>query len=180
MRIYVDLDNTFLDSASRLVDFKPTYEPEKQLSYELKKDLLNHFSNPQFYQVGEIKVNEEVERYLEGLAGSHTEDICFISLSPNKEIAEKKRELLDKLGYGNSAFMSFYSVRQEEKVLARLLQSAKDSSDAVVFVDDNPYRILKYQDNQANYKVVRHPYTVGRYPTHVYVASANYYRLPNY
>lgn len=180
MRIYVDLDNTFLDSASRLVDFKPTYEPEKQLSYELKKDLLNHFSNPQFYQVGEIKVNEEVERYLEGLAGSHTEDICFISLSPNKEIAEKKRELLDKLGYGNSAFMSFYSVRQEEKVLARLLHSAKDSSDAVVFVDDNPYRILKYQDNQANYKVVRHPYTVGRYPTHVYVASANYYRLPNY
>lgn len=176
MRIYVDLDNTFLDSASRLVDFKPTYEPEKQLSYELKKDLLNHFSNPQFYQVGEIKVNEEVERYLEGLAGSHTEDICFISLSPNKEIAEKKRELLDKLGYGNSAFMSFYSVRQEEKVLARLLQSAKDSSDKVVFIEDNPYRILKYQDNQANYKVVRHPYTVGRYPTHVYVASANYYR----
>lgn len=175
MRIYVDLDNTFLDSASRLVDFKPTYEPEKQLSYELKKDLLNHFSNPQFYQVGEIKVNEEVERYLEGLAGSHTEDICFISLSPNKEIAEKKRELLDKLGYGNSAFMSFYSVKQEEKVLARLLQSAKDSSDTVVFIDDNPYRILKYQDNQAEYRVVRHPYTVGRYPIHVYVASANYY-----
>lgn len=175
MRIYVDLDNTFLDSASRLVDFKPTYEPEKQLSYELKKDLLNHFSNPQFYQVGEIKVNEEVERYLEGLAGSHTEDICFISLSPNKEIAEKKRELLDKLGYGNSAFMSFYSVKQEEKVLARLLQSAKDSSDKVVFIDDNPYRILKYQDNQAEYRVVRHPYTVGRYLSHVYVASANYY-----
>ena len=72
--------------------------------------------------------------------------------------------------------MSFYSVKQEEKVLARLLQSAKDSSDKVVFVDDNPYRILKYQDNQANYKVVRHPYIVGRYPTHVYVASANYYR----
>ena len=176
MRIYVDLDNTFLDSASRLVDFKPTYEPEKQLSYELKKDLLNHFSNPQFYQVGEIKVNEEVERYLEGLAGSHTEDICFISLSPNKEIAEKKRELLDKLGYGNSAFMSFYTVKQEEKVLARLLQSAKDSSDKVVFIEDNPYRILKYQDNQVEYRVVRHSYTVGRYPSHVYVASANYYK----
>ena len=72
--------------------------------------------------------------------------------------------------------MSFYSLRQEEKVLARLLQSAKDSSDTVVFVDDNPYRILQYQDKQANYKVVRHPYTVGRYPSHVYVASANYYK----
>lgn len=120
--------------------------------------------------------SERVEGYLQGLVGSNLECICFISLSPNKEIAEKKRDLLDKLGYGNSAFMSFYSVKQEEKVLARLLQSAKDSSDTVVFVDDNPYRILKFQDNQANYKVVRHPYTVGRYPSHVYVASANYYK----
>lgn len=176
MRIYVDLDNTFLDSASRLVGFKPTYDPRKQLSYELKKELLKHFSNPQFYEAGEIKVNEEVERYLQSVAGSQLDNICFISLSPTKEIAEKKRELLDKLGYGNSAFMSFYSVKQEEKVLARLLQSAKDSSDTVVFVDDNPYRILKFQDNQVNYKVVKHPYTVGRYPSHVYVASANYYK----
>lgn len=176
MRVYVDLDNTFLDSASRLVDFKPTYEPEKQLSYELKKDLLKHFSNPQFYEVGEIKVNREVERYLQALIGTNLDDICFISLSPSKEIADKKRELLDKLGYGSSAFMSFYNLEQEDKVLSRLLQSAKDSSDAVVFIDDNPYRILKFQDNQVNYKVVRHPYTVGRYPSHVYVASANYYK----
>lgn len=176
MCVYVDLDNTLLDSASRLVDFKPTYEPEKQLSYELRRELLKHFSNPQFYQVGEIKVNGEVERYLEGLVGSHTDDICFISLSPSKEIAEKKRELLNELGYGDSALLSFYNLRQEEKMLARLIQSAKDRSEPTVFVDDNPYRILKFQDNQANYKVVRHPYTVGRYPTHVYVASANYYR----
>ena len=162
MRIYVDLDNTLLDSASRLD--------------ELKKELVKHFSNPQFYEYGEIAVNERVEGYVQGLAGSNLEDICFISLSPNKEIAEKKRELLDKLGYGSSALMSFYNLRQEGKVLARLLQSAKDSSDTVVFVDDNPYRILQYQDKQANYKVVRHPYTVGRYPSHVYVASANYYK----
>lgn len=175
MRVYVDLDNTLLDSASRLVDFKPTYEPEKQLSYELKKDLLKHFSNPRFYQTGEIKVNEEVERYLEGLVGSHTDDICFISLSPSKEIADKKRELLNELGYSDSALLSFYNLRQEEKMLARLIQSAKDRSEPTVFVDDNPYRILKYQDNQVNYKVVRHPYTVGRYSSHVYVAGANYY-----
>lgn len=176
MRIYVDLDNTFLDSASRLVEFKPTYEPEKQLSYELKKELLKHFSNPRFYQVGEIKVNEEVERYLEGLVGSHTDDICFISLSPSKDIAEKKRELLTELGYSESALLSFYNLRQEEKMLARLIQSAKDRSEPTVFVDDNPYRILKFQDSQMNYKVVKHPYTVGRYPSHVYVASANYYK----
>ena len=176
MRIYVDLDNTFLDSASRLVDFKPTYEPEKQLSYELKKDLLKHFSNPQFYLVGEIKVNEEVERYLQGLAGSHLDNICFISLSPTKEIAEKKKELLAQLGYGQSSLISFYSLKQEEKMLGRLVQSAKDSSEPTVFIDDNPYRILKFQDNQVNYKVVKHPYTVGRYPSYVYVASANYYK----
>lgn len=176
MRVYVDLDNTFLDSASRLVDFEETYQPEKQLSYELKKGLLKHFSNPQFYEVGEIKVNVEVERYLQALIGTNLEDICFISLSPSKEIADKKRELLEKLGYGESALMSFYSLEQENKILSRLLQSARDSSDAVVFIDDNPYRILKFQDNQVNYKVVRHPYTVGRYPSHVYVASANYYK----
>lgn len=176
MRVYVDLDNTLLDSASRLVDFEPTYDPEKQLSYELKKSLLKHFSNPQFYQYGEIAVNERVEGYLQGLVGSNLEDICFISLSPSKEVAEKKKEILNRLGYGDSAFMSFYSTGQEDKVLARILQSVRDSSDNVVFVDDNPYRILKYQDNQVNYKVVRHPYTVGRYPSHVYVASANYYK----
>lgn len=175
MRIYVDLDNTFLDSASRLVDFKPTYEPEKQLSYELKRDLLKHFSNPQFYQFGEIKVNEEVERYLLNLVGSQFDNICFISLSPSKEIAEMKRALLDFLGYSDSALFSFYNLKQEEKLLGRLVQSAKDISEPTVFVDDNPYRILKFQDNQVNYKVVRHPYTVGRYPSHVYVASANYY-----
>lgn len=176
MRIYVDLDNTFLDSASRLVEFKPTYEPEKQLSYELKKELLKHFSNPRFYQYDEIKVNEEVERYLEGLVGSKMADICFISLSPTKEIVERKRELLNALGYTDSALISFYSVKQEEKMLGRLIQSAKDSSEPTVFIDDNPYRILKFQDNQAEYRVVRHPYTVGRYPSHVYVASANYYK----
>lgn len=173
MRVYVDLDNTLLDSASRLVDFKPTYEPEKQLSYELKKDLLKHFSNPRFYQYGEIAVNERVEGYLQDLVGSSLEDICFISLSPTEGIAKKKRDLLNKLGFGSSAFMSFYSHEQEAQTLERLLKSAKESSDSVVFIEDNPYRILKFQDNQANYKVVRHPYTVGRYPSHVYIASAN-------
>lgn len=176
MRVYVDLDNTLLDSASRLVDFEPKYDPEKQLSYELKKGLLKHFADPTFYIFGDINLNLEVVRYLDSLVGSNLESICFISLSPSKEVAEKKRELLNRLGYGDSAFMSFYSTGQEEKVLARILQSVRDSSDNVVFVDDNPYRILKYQDNQVNYKVVRHPYTVGRYPSHVYVASANYYK----
>lgn len=103
-------------------------------------------------------------------------DICFISLSPTKEIVERKRELLNALGYTDSALISFYSVKQEEKMLGRLIQSAKDSSEPTVFIDDNPYRILKFQDNQAEYRVVRHPYTVGRYPSHVYVASANYYK----
>lgn len=176
MRVYVDLDNTLLDSASRLVDFVPTYDPEKQLFYDLDKSLLRYFADPTFYVFGDIKVNSEVVRYLENLVGSSLEDICFISLSPTEEIAKKKRDLLNKLGFGSSAFMSFYNHEQEAQTLERLLKSAKESSDSVVFVEDNPYRILKFQDNQANYKVVRHPYTVGRYPSHVYVASANYYK----
>lgn len=176
MRVFVDLDNTFLDSASRLVDFEASYDPEKQLSYDLDKGLLKHFADPMFYVFGDIKVNLEVARYLEGLVGSNLEDICFISLSPTEEIAKKKRDLLNKLGFGSSAFMSFYSHEQEAQTLERLLKSAKESSDSVVFIEDNPYRILKFQDNQANYKVVRHPYTVGRYPSHVYIASANYYK----
>lgn len=176
MRVYVDLDNTLLDSASRLVDFEPSYDPEKQLSYDLDKGLLKYFTNPTFYVFGDIKVNLEVVRYLDSLVGSNLEDICFISLSPTEEIAKKKRELLNKLGFGSSAFMSFYTHAQEAQTLDRLLKSAKESSDSVVFLEDNPYRILKFQDNQVNYKVVRHPYTVGRYPSHVYVASANYYK----
>lgn len=176
MRVYVDLDNTLLDSASRLVDFEPSYDPEKQLSYDLDKGLLKYFADPTFYVFGDTKVNLEVVLYLKNLVGSHLEDICFISLSPTKEVAKAKRQLLNKLGYGSSAFMSFYSHEQESQTLGRLLNSAKESSDSVVFIEDNPYRILKFQDNQANYKVVRHPYTVGRYPSHVYVASANYYK----
>lgn len=176
MRVYVDLDNTLLDSASRLVDFEPSYDPEKQLSYDLDKGLLKHFADPTFYVFGDINVNVEVVRYLEGLVGSSLEDICFISLSPTEEVAKAKRQLLNKLGYGSSAFMSFYNHEQESQTLGRLLKSAKEGSDSVVFVEDNPYRILKFQDNQVNYKVVRHPYTVGRYPSYVYVASANYYK----
>ena len=176
MRLYVDLDNTLLDSASRLVDFEPTYDPEQQLSYDLEKGLLKHFANPEFYTVGEIEVNTEVVRYLENLVGSDLEAICFISLSPTEEVAKAKRQLLTELGYGSSAFMSFYNHEQESQTLGRLLKSAKEGSDSVVFVEDNPYRILKFQDNQVNYKVVRHPYTVGRYPSYVYVASANYYK----
>lgn len=176
MRVYVDLDNTLLDSASRLVDFEPSYDPEKQLSYDLDRGLLKHFANPEFYTFGEIEVNTEVVRYLENLVGSNLEDICFISLSPTEEIAKKKRDLLNKLGFGSSAFMSFYNHEQESQTLGRLLNSAKESSDSVVFIEDNPYRILKFQDNQVNYKVVRHPYTVGRYLGYVYVASANYYK----
>ena len=172
----MDLDNTLLDSASRLVDFEPSYDPEKQLSYDLDKGLLKHFADPTFYVFGDIKVNLEVVRYLESLVGSSLEDICFISLSPTEEVARAKRQLLNDLGYGSSAFMSFYNHEQETQTLERLLKSVKESSDSVVFIEDNPYRILKFQDNQANYKVVRHPYTVGRYPSHVYIASANYYK----
>lgn len=175
MRVYVDLDNTLLDSASRLVDFVPSYDPEKQLSYDLDKGLLKYFADPTFYVFGDIKVNLEVVQYLDSLVGFNLEDICFISLSPTEEITKKKRELLNKLGFGSSAFMFFYTHEQESQTLDRLLKSAKESSDSVVFLEDNPYRILKFQDNQVNYKVVHHPYTVGRYPSYVYVASANYY-----
>ena len=62
MRVYVDLDNTLLDSASRLVDFEPSYDPEKQLSYDLGRGLLKYFSDPTFYVFGDIKVNVEVVR----------------------------------------------------------------------------------------------------------------------
>lgn len=177
MRIYVDLDNTLLDSASRLVDFESWYAPENQFTYELDRSLLKHFANSEFYSPSGIKANQNLQWYLESLVRDQGATLCFLSLSPTEEVALAKRKLLDSLGYQDCDFLSFLSQDQEASVMASLLRSAKESKEDVLFIDDNPYRILKFQDNKVAYKVLRHPYTQGRYPSSVYLGVANYYSL---
>lgn len=53
MKLYVDLDNTFLDSAGRLVDYDKDYRPLCQGSYALRADLLACFSDPEFLYAGQ-------------------------------------------------------------------------------------------------------------------------------
>lgn len=177
MRVYVDLDNTLLDSASRLVDFESWYAPENQFTYELDRSLLKHFANPEFYSPSGIKANQNLQWYLESLVRDKGATLCFLSLSPTEEVALAKRKLLDSLGYQDCDFLSFLSQDQEASVMASLLRSDKESKEDVLFIDDNPYRILKFQDNKVAYKVLRHPYTQGRYPNSVYLGVANYYSL---
>lgn len=177
MRVYVDLDNTLLDSASRLVDFESWYAPENQFTYELDRSLLKHFANPEFYNPRGIKANQNLQWYLESLVRDKGATLCFLSLSPTDEIAVAKRKLLDSLGYQDCDFLSFLSQEQETQIMASLLRSARESKEEVLFIDDNPYRILKFQDNQVEYKVLRHPYTQGRYPSSAYLGVANYYSL---
>lgn len=177
MRVYVDLDNTLLDSASRLIDFESWYAPESQFTYELDRSLLKHFANPEFYNPSGIKANQNLQWYLESLVRDKGATLCFLSLSPTDEIAVVKRKLLDSLGYQDCDFLSFLSQDQEASVMASLLRSAKESKEDILFIDDNPYRILKFQDSQVTYKVLRHPYTQGRYPSSVYLGVANYYSL---
>ena len=177
MRVYVDLDNTLLDSASRLVDFESWYAPENQFTYELDRSLLKHFANPEFYSPSGIKANQNLQWYLDSLVREKDATLCFLSLSPTNEVAVAKRKLLDSLGYQDCDFLSFLSQEQEAQIMASLLRSAKESKEDVLFIDDNPYRILKFQDNQVEYKVLRHPYTQGRYPSSAYLGVANYYSL---
>ena len=177
MRVYVDLDNTLLDSASRLVDFESWYAPENQFTYELDRPLLKHFANPEFYSPSGIKANQNLQWYLESLVRDKGTTLCFLSLNPTEEVAIAKRKLLDSLGYQDCDFLSFLSQDQEASVMESLLRSAKESKEDVLFIDDNPYRILKFQDNKVAYKVLRHPYTQGRYPSSVYLGVANYYSL---
>lgn len=58
--LYVDLDNTLLDSAGRLVDYDGGYRPLCQGSYVLRSDLLACFGDPEFYVPGSIGVNRRV------------------------------------------------------------------------------------------------------------------------
>lgn len=177
MRVYVDLDNTLLDSASRLVDFESWYAPENQFTYELDRSLLKHFANPEFYNPSSIEANQNLQWYLDSLVREKDATLCFLSLSPTNEVAVAKRKLLDTLGYQDCDFLSFLNHEQEAQIMASLLRSAKESKEEVIFIDDNPYRILKFQDSKVAYKVLRHPYTQGRYPSSVYLGVANYYSL---
>lgn len=75
--LYVDLDNTLLDSAGRLVDYDGGYRPLCQGSYVLRSDLLARFGDPEFYTPGSIDVNRRVEDFVLGWGG----DVSFLSFT---------------------------------------------------------------------------------------------------
>ena len=96
--LYVDLDNTLLDSAGRLVDYDGGYRPLCQGSYVLRSDLLACFGDPEFYVPGSIGVNRRVADFVLGWGA----DVAFLSLSPSVEVGFAKRELLDFVGSAGS------------------------------------------------------------------------------
>lgn len=165
MKLYVDLDNTLLDSAGRLVDYDKDYRPLRQGSYALRSDLLACFSDPEFYTPGSIGVNRRVEDFVLGWGA----DASFLSLSPNLEVGVAKRELLDFLGFGGCDFLSFTSHGEESEVLSSLL-----SQGAGFWLDDSPSRLGRFAKAGVDYGVVRHTYNEGLFPLDRYVACANY------
>lgn len=165
MKLYVDLDNTLLDSAGRLVDYDKGYRPLCQGSYALRSDLLAYFSDPEFYTPGSIGVNRRVEDFVLGWGA----DVSFLSLSPNVEVSVAKRELLDSLGFGGCDFLSFTSHGEELEVLSGLL-----SQGAGFWLDDSPSRLGRFAKAGVDYGVVRHTYNEGLFPLDRYVVCANY------
>ena len=165
VKLYVDLDNTLLDSAGRLVDYDKEYRPLCQGSYALRSDLLACFSDPEFYTPGSIDVNRRVEDFVLGWGA----DVSFLSLSPNTEVGVAKRELLDSLGFGGCDFLSFTSHGEESEVLTGLL-----SQGAGFWLDDSPARLGRFAKAGVDYGVVRHTYNEGLFPLDRYAACANY------
>lgn len=165
MRLFVDLDNTLLDSAGRLVDYDASYRPVCQGSYVLRADLLKCFSDPEFYAPDGIRVNTEVEDFVQRSGA----DVSFLSLSPSVEVGVAKRELLDSLGFSGCEFFSFTSHGEESEVLSGLLNAGDG-----FWVDDSPSRLGLFAGSGADFGVVRHTYTEGLFPFEKYVASANY------
>lgn len=163
--LYVDLDNTLLDSAGRLVDYDGGYRPLCQGSYVLRADLLACFGDPEFYVPGSIGVNGQVEDFVLGWGG----DVSFLSLSPSVEVGVAKRELLGFLGFGGCDFLSFTSHGEESEVLSGLL-----SRGVGFWLDDSPGRLGRFAKVGADFGVVRHTYNEGLFPLDRYVACANY------
>lgn len=163
--LYVDLDNTLLDSAGRLVDYDKAYRPLCQGSYVLRSDLLACFGDPEFYAPGSIGVNGRVEDFVLGWGG----DVSFLSLSPSVGVGVAKRELLGFLGFGGCDFWSFTSHSEEQGVLSGLLGRGVG-----FWLDDSPARLGRFARAGADFGVVRHTYNEGLFPLDRYVACANY------
>lgn len=163
--LYVDLDNTLLDSAGRLVDYDGGYRPLCQGSYVLRSDLLACFGDPEFYVPGSIGVNRRVADFVLGWGG----DVAFLSLSPSVEVGVAKRELLNFLGFGGCDFLSFTSHGEESEVLSGLLTRGVG-----FWLDDSPARLGRFAKAGADFGVVRHTYNEGLFPLDRYVACANY------
>lgn len=165
MMLYVDLDNTLLDSAGRLVDYDGGYRPLCQGSYVLRSDLLACFGDPEFYVPGSIGVNRCVVDFVLGWGG----DVSFLSLSPSVEVGVAKRELLGFLGFGGCDFLSFTSYGEEHEVLSGLLGRGVG-----FWLDDSPGRLGRFARAGVDFGVVRHTYNEGLFPLDRYVACANY------
>lgn len=180
--VMVDIDNTLFDSASRLTDWFPLYNPLGQKSYKFADErLLKSFEEPTFYNSRHINESVLSELRLYKSLGFH---IGFYSLSPNQEVVRAKVKMLSEvcrsIGVESLDFTSFLNEDLKRSPYIELDFFKRRVSfygvENVLFIDDAPHRLGQFSKMGWNYLTVEHPYNKGLHDR----SKSKSTLLPNY
>lgn len=148
-----DFDNTLYDSAKRLKDLRPSYNPLKQTNYSLSKKNLELMSHQEFYSTNPQDFNLVVALHLLALLKTKDHDVLVISSSINDETHRKKEAIL-------SSFVGTRMTIHREKDGEDVFEQIPNLSayDKVIVVDDNPNRLSRAKKHGFELIVVKQPY----------------------
>lgn len=187
--IIVDFDNTIADTASRIKDYYPNYEPSTQKSYIFSGEFANAielYGKQDFYNPSKLLFNWQVVNFIKEECEKEPTRIIFISSCMNKETVKSKVDFLEL--FSDNHFVKAVEINYE------LIREGNVSVDVVyeyfglhnlehevIAIDDYEKRLRDYVglgDNRPSIIAVEHPYSKGyimymsRYMTNIL--------LPNY
>lgn len=164
--IICDLDNTLLDTLSKMEELIPGYTIEDQKVYKIGEDLLKPFFDGSIYEG--VKFNESVVNTLITYVNKGFTPV-FISQTFTEVAREAKEKLIRDLykllsGRVNRELQEFTLYTHEPEIWS-FIKAARDFEE-VVFIDDAPERLECFYKDFPNSKVYRVTYAYNQELNH--------------
>ena len=168
--IIVDFDNTIADTASRIIDYFPNYEPKNQETYIFSgefSDAINLYGNGEFYDQNLLLLNFQVVQYIVEECKKEPTRIIFISSCMNEETRKSKVDFLERFGdsYFSEAIELNYEMIKVGKIESRDVYeffNLYDSDKEVIAIDDFEERLRGYVElgsDELKIVAIEHPYS---------------------
>lgn len=144
--VICDLDNTLLDTLTKLEELRPNFKQETQRSYDLKKEELEPFIDASIYK--DVAFNDEVLLAIMGYADKGYR-IRFITRTLSAEARLIKSVLVDDLNTRLKPLHKF-EIFTFDEYIESMISHVEDYThlySEIVLIDDAPERLDRYMTN---------------------------------